>query len=155
MKSNADIPSFDLVMVDDDADDRYLLGEAIKSLRLNIHIKMFENGLELVAYLKMTKKLPDIVFLDLNMPLMNGFECLKELRGNSDYADICIVIFSTSANEKDIEETFILGANVYLIKPEDFNELKQLLNKVVLFNNHYQVRHADRQTFVMRLGAKY
>jgi CheY-like chemotaxis protein len=143
-----------VVLADDDADDRYMFREAFKELRLDIHSHMVGDGRELLDYLKVARKLPDLIFLDLNMPLMNGFECLQALKKNPDYAGICIIIFSTSSREQDIERTFVLGANIYLVKPASFNELKGLLHKVILFNNHYTKPDVNRENFVMSLGTK-
>jgi len=149
-----DIPKFNVVMADDDSDDRYMFMNAFKELTLDIHTHIVENGLELIQYLKTATQIPDIIFLDLNMPLMNGFECLKTLKQDHQYETCCFVIFSTSSRQQDIDETFLLGANIYLTKPESFNELKDLLYKVILFNCHYQRPEINRDSFVMSLGSR-
>ncbi len=67
-----------------------------------------------MVYLNHTSnELPDLLFVDLNMPRKNGLECLKEIRSNMKFSDVTIVIFSTSLAKKDIEETLIIGANGY------------------------------------------
>jgi len=95
--------------------------------------------------------LPEILFLDLNMPRKNGFECLKEIRSNKKFDEISIAIYSTSAAERDIEATFIAGANVYISKPNDFNELKQVLEKAVMSAHVYHEPPFNKANFLLRI----
>ena len=85
------------------------------------------------------------------MPKKNGMECLKEIRGNDKLNDIAIAIFSTSQSEKDIEETLINGANVYINKPNSFDALIQVLNKVVMTAYTYQNTFFNKAHFLLRL----
>lgn len=103
-----------------------------------------------MEWLNMTNiRLPDLLFLDLNMPRKNGLECLKEIRSNEKLKEISIAIYSTSDNEKDIEETFGNGVNVYIIKPNNFNMLKQVLEKAVMTANQYQNQSMKRENFLL------
>jgi CheY-like chemotaxis protein len=95
--------------------------------------------------------LPYLLFLDLNMPLKNGMECLKEIKSNNRLKDIFIAIYSTSDNEKDMDETFHNGANVYITKPNDFNLLKQILEKVVMTAYKYQEPGMIRDNFLLKI----
>ena len=98
-----------------------------------------------------SNRLPHLLFLDLNMPLKNGLECLKEIKSDEKLKDIFISIYSTSGNEKDIEETFLNGANVYLTKPDDFNMLKKVLEKAVMTAYLYQDKSMERENFLLRV----
>jgi len=99
---------------------------------------------------KANAPLPHLLFLDLNMPRKNGFECLKEIRNNEKLKDIPIAIYSTSAAEKDIDETFNNGANIYIKKPNDFNLLEQVLFKVIKNIDQYQEEPACKGTFLLK-----
>lgn len=70
---------------------------------------------------------PDIIFLEVNMPLMNGWECLKKLKDSSNFKNIPIVMYSTSSTKKDVEMAYSLGAMLFLKKPENFSELSKIL----------------------------
>lgn len=121
-----------ILLADDDEGDRLIFKEALEELEIKNSIHTVNNGMQLMEYL--TKKdtdLPDLIFIDLNMPRKNGLECLKEIRGNEMFKNISIAVYSTSALEKDIQETFRAGANVYIKKPSNFAMLKQLLFKAV------------------------
>jgi CheY-like chemotaxis protein len=97
------------------------------------------------------RRLPHLLFLDLNMPRKNGLECLKEIRSNEKLKDISIAIFSTSANENDIEETFLHGANIYITKPNSYNLLKQVLEKAVFTANQYQDKSMIKENFLLKI----
>jgi CheY-like chemotaxis protein len=85
------------------------------------------------------------------MPDMNGLECLKEIRSDDSYSDIFIAIYSTSSSEKDIEETFLHGANIYITKPADYNELKKVLAKSLSAALQNLNSDFDRSNFVLKL----
>ena len=83
------------------------------------------------------------------MPIMNGIECLKVIKKNKKWKDIVIAIYSTSSSEKDIEDTFVLGANIYIKKPSDFNSLKKVLSDVVTINWQYHTNGLNKENFLL------
>lgn len=141
-----------ILLADDDEGDQLLFIEAFSEIQVENQVSVVNDGVELMAYLeKKGNPMPYMLFLDLNMPQKNGIECLKEIRSNERLKDIFIAIYSTSNNEKDMEETFRNGANIYLAKPNDFNELKQLLNKAVQATHIYHRNKMDRKNFLLRI----
>ena len=94
---------------------------------------------------------PQLIFLDLNMPVMNGFECLKKIRTNPKLKDLVVAIYSTSSSERDIEETFVNGANIYINKPNKFEELKKTIAQVVKRNWQYEENEMDKTNFLFRI----
>jgi CheY-like chemotaxis protein len=92
-----------------------LFSEAIQELKMNNKLTLFKDGNDLMDYLVHPEiKLPHVLFLDLNMPEKTGIDCLKEIRSNARFKDVSIAIYSTSSSEKDIEISFIEGANIYI-----------------------------------------
>jgi len=137
-----------IFLADDDEDDRNFFSEAITELKMENRVTTFKDGKDLMDYLeKPDSKLPHILFLDLNMPCKTGFDCLKEIRTNSRFKDISIAIYSTSSSEKDIEETFVGGANVYIKKPNDFSKLKKVIKDVVNINWQFHSSGLNKETF--------
>jgi CheY-like chemotaxis protein len=121
-----------IMLADDDEDDRLFFREAFEEVKIKTNITTFNNGVQLMDYLNdSTHPLPDIIFLDLNMPRKSGLECLQEIRNDERLRQLSVAIYSTSSSEKDIEDTFIQGANVYIKKPSDFGKLKKILSDVV------------------------
>jgi CheY-like chemotaxis protein len=141
-----------ILLADDDEDDRLLFTDALKELKIKTIVHTVNDGIELMEYLdKNDNNLPQLLFLDLNMPRKSGFECLKEIRSNHNLSEIAIAIYSTSLAEKDIEETYLNGANVYINKPNSFNTLKQALSTVVMSANLYQSPPFNIANFLLRI----
>lgn len=141
-----------IILADDDEDDRLFFTDAFDELKMNTKVYTYNDGVELMNYLNSEDAiLPNVLFLDLNMPLKNGIECLNEIKANSKMNDIAIAIYSTSASEEDIEETFVLGANIYIKKPSSFKQLKKVLSDVVSINWQYHTNGLNKDNFLMRL----
>ena len=141
-----------IALADDDQDDRQFFKEAIEELSIRTRLQMFHHGQELMDHLnRQGTQLPHLIFLDLNMPLKNGMQCLREIRGNRAFNHISIAIYSTSSSEKDIEETFVNGANIYLNKPNNFAKLRQSITKVLQINWQYHTSNLNRDNFLLRL----
>jgi len=139
-----------IVLADDDDDDRLFFKDAIEELKVKTVVTTVKDGVELMEYLnKSETHLPNLLFLDLNMPRKSGMECLKEIRSNHKLKDLSIAIYSTSAMEKDIEETFVKGANIYIKKPNDFEVLKELITKVININWQYHTSGFNRENFLL------
>jgi len=141
-----------LLIADDDDDDRLFFKEAIEASKVKTVLTMVNDGVELMNYLtKPEIHLPNLVFLDLNMPRKSGIECLIEIRNNNKFKDLSIAIYSTSAMENDIEETFIKGANIYIKKPNDFQVLKNILAKVITINWQYHTSGLNKENFILNI----
>lgn len=141
-----------ITLADDDEDDRLFFEDAFDELKINTKVTTCNDGVELMEYLTNPDTiLPNILFLDLNMPRKNGFECLLEIKKDSRFDDIAIAIYSTSSSEDDIENTFVHGANIYIKKPNDFNNLKKVLSEVVTLNWQYHTSGLNKDNFLLRL----
>lgn len=141
-----------IILADDDEDDRLFFTDAFNELKISTKVNTFNDGVELMNYLNDPESvLPNILFLDLNMPKKNGIECLHEIKSNSRFDDIAIAIYSTSSSEEDIEETFVIGANIYIKKPSDFTSLKKVLSDVVSINWQYHTSGLNKDNFLLRL----
>lgn len=131
-----------VLLADDDPDDRMLFADAILELNRNLSLTCIDNGEELIHYLLNSASiLPDILFLDLNMPRKNGFQCLEEIRSHQELSGIFIVIYSTTGSPREIDEVFEKGANLFLNKPNSYTGLKNTLSKV------FDLDHTDRSWF--------
>jgi len=138
-----------ILLADDDQDDRLFFKDAFDAVKIEHDLAMFEDGIELMEHLLSRSELPHIVFLDLNMPGKSGLECLKEIRSNSKLRDLSVAIYSTSASSSNIEETFILGANVYIKKPKDFATLKKIISDVIHINWQYVTDGLNRENYML------
>lgn len=144
--------SITITLADDDRDDRMFFTEAFDELKINTIVNTCNDGCALMDYLYHPETiLPNIIFLDLNMPRKNGLECLMEIKKDNRFKNIAVAIYSTSASEEDIENTFIRGANIYIKKPSDFASLKKVLSEVVTINWQYQTSSLNKENFLLKL----
>lgn len=121
-----------IIMTDDDEDDRMFFNDAMKSLNLNCVLEFCENGQVLLEKLTNEDALPDLVFLDLNMPILSGLETLERIRNNDKFLTIPVIaIYSTSSDSRDKEKSLELGANAFITKPTNFEELKKIVHLAV------------------------
>ena len=142
-----------IVLAEDDEDDRLFFKEALQEIKIKTVIDFVDDGSQLMNYLNQpANRLPQVVFLDLNMPVKSGMECLLEIRRNNRLKDLAIVIYSTSASEEDIEEAFVNGANIYIKKPNDFSLLKSTLAKVISLNWQYHTLGLKKENFLLSIN---
>src|SRR5688572_12130297 len=106
-----------ILLVDDDEDDQAFFLDTLREIDMNIKTEVTSNGIEAISFLKNSKDTPTLIFLDLNMPLMNGFQCLVELKNNSKLKNIPVIIFTTSHNSNDIIKSEEMGAAYFFTKP--------------------------------------
>ncbi len=117
-----------IFLADDDEDDRIFFSDALQELSVETEVKTFDNGVDLMAsLLNRDLILPDLIFLDLFMPLMDGEECLTDIRDESNLAAIPVIMYSTSLDEEKIAVLKEKGADRYLQKPSSFTELVRAL----------------------------
>jgi CheY-like chemotaxis protein len=141
-----------ILLADDDEDDRLFFKDAFEEVKVQTKVEFVFDGLQLMEHLmNPDTKLPDILFLDLNMPKKTGKECLIEIKKTERLKNLIIAIYSTSSSDEDIEDTFIEGANIYIKKPSDFNALKKIINEVITLNWHYHTSGLNRDNFLLSL----
>ena len=112
-----------ILIVDDDSEDVQFLMEALHQTNQAYDCVAVSNGEEALRFLSDTVENPEYIFLDLNMPRINGKECLIEIKNNNRFIDVPIVIYSTTSQKKEMDELYHLGANYFLTKPHSFRSL--------------------------------
>jgi CheY-like chemotaxis protein len=122
---------FSFLLVDDDPDDTFLFGEVLRDVASSVVLSTAANGHEALEQLRASNPLPDLIFLDLNMPRMGGVECLSTLKSNAELSRIPVIIYTTSSQSKDIEETIQKGAVCFITKPSNIKELSEILTTIV------------------------
>ena len=138
-----------ILLAEDDEDDCILFREALKAYEAPVHFDWVKDGEELMDALKKNfKELPDMIFLDINMPRKNGFECLTEIRQHDDLKMLPVIIFSTSNDPALISWMYNSGANLYLNKPTNFIDLKVKIQKVIMIDWKEQGPYLDVKKFV-------
>jgi len=125
-----------IVLIDDDDDDWLLFREAIRRIDQNLIHHYFQDAVEAIhALAKYPKEdLPHYIFVDLNMPRMNGKEFLLEIKGRTELAHIPVIVLSTSDHEEDIRQAKLFGALYFVTKPYKLALLEAALRFVITGN---------------------
>ena len=121
-----------LLYVDDDAEDCEFFCEALKEIDASIKFRTASNGCEALRSLNSIPDLPDYIFLDINMPLMDGKACLIEIKKNNNFKNIPVIMYSTTSDTNEIKEYYRLGAFDFLIKPNEFRKLCEDLTSIFI-----------------------
>jgi len=127
-----------ILLAEDDPDDIYLISEAIVECGLDTRLFVVENGEELLDYCYQRNKYqdpelsprPDLILLDLNMPLKDGREALEEIKRDAKLRLIPIVVLTTSKSDEDLQSTYELGASGFITKPPSFSSLRETICKI-------------------------
>ncbi len=142
-----------VLLADDDVDDRYFFDEALKKLSVPSHFTMVEDGEQLMSYLiQNSKHLPDVLFLDLNMPRKNGAECLFEIKCNDKLKELPVIIYSTSLYDEIAYQLYNNGA-YYYIKKAGLSELETTLQIILLQIQEKKFLRPSRDQFILNLPA--
>lgn len=137
-----EIPPISVVIAEDDEDDYMLTMEAFKEANVKIDVVWVKDGEELMDYLSTTRAAlgkgnavtPGLILLDLNMPKKDGREALQEIKDNSEFRKIPVVILTTSKADFDIAHTYDLGVNSFIQKPVRFSEF---VNVIKVFTHYW------------------
>lgn len=116
-----------IFLAEDDDEDVDIFKDALSELNLHTNLTVVQNGILLINLLENSETLPDIIFLDLNMPLKNGLQCLKEIKSSEKWKSLNTIILSTSSNKMQKEEMYSHGANFFLTKASTYKEFKNNL----------------------------
>lgn len=121
-----------IFLADDDVDDCLLFQEALDELSLGVQLFTVHDGEQLMDQLiKSNDALPDIIYLDLNMPRKNGFACLHEIKNDETLKSTPVIIFSTSFDQANADLLYKNGAHYYICKPTEFSQLKKVIHSSV------------------------
>ena len=140
---------YNLLLADDDEDDCAFFKEALDELSLPVSLAVVNDGVQLMDYLS-TNNLPDMLFLDLNMPRKNGHECLKEIKEINELNSMPVIIFSTSLDTEIVDLMYQKGATYYIRKPGEFSKLKKVIGNAVDVVSENKLKQPVREHFVLQ-----
>ena len=116
-----------ILLIDDDEDDLEIFQAALQSVTSSVECRTFDKVSEALTKLTSKALIPDLIFLDLNMPVISGQEFLRTIKKNEFLRDIPVIVFSTSSSSRIAEEAKNLGAHAFITKPDNFEDLKSIL----------------------------
>jgi CheY-like chemotaxis protein len=120
-----------ILLADDDLDDCFLFKEALAEFHIPVSFTTVNDGQQLMKFLQKEDVLPDILFLDMNMPRKNGFECLEEIKRSEKLKPLSVIIFSTFFDHDIVNMLYQKGAQCYIQKPREFGKLKKAVHQAL------------------------
>ena len=146
-----DPKEINLLLADDDEDDGLFFEEALKELPLSVNLTTVNNGELLIQYLTSNlSSLPAVLFLDLNMPRKNGFECLVEIKSHEKLKLLPVVIYSTSFSPDTVNLLYSEGAHYYIRKPAEFSKLKKVIFDAITLTLQKPVSPPQKENFILQ-----
>jgi CheY-like chemotaxis protein len=113
-----------VLIAEDDEEDVDIFKQVLNDLTVEVNLEVAANGIELMKMLEDAAVLPELIFLDLNMPLKNGMVCLQEIKTNQRWKNIKVVILSTSSHQDQMKAAYEKGADFYMIKSTNYADFK-------------------------------
>jgi len=120
-----------LLLADDDIDDTEMFCEALAVVDKDVICHCAKNGREALKILSDLNEKPQLIFLDLNMPVLSGWDCLKIIKKDLRFKEIPVIMISTSSHQNDMHTASELGAICYFVKPNSFTDLKNVLDEII------------------------
>ena len=145
------IPSdFRILLVEDDNDDVLFFKDALHQLKPDHEVAVASNCQQLFSQLELDAGF-DLIFIDINLPLMNGKECLRQIKSSEKYRDVPIIMFTGSSADIDVEETYACGAHYHVVKP--YAHINYVESLRVVFTQDWKSKPPQpaREKFVVNL----
>jgi PleD family two-component response regulator len=142
---------YKIILADDDEDDRLLFREAL-SEKNKATLETAKDGMVLMDMIRRIDYIPDAIFLDLNMPRKDGYQCLQELKSDMQLRCIPVVIYSTSSSKRYIDETYEQGASLYIMKPDTYSKLLKMIDQVFELDCENYIPQPPRNKFVFQFN---
>jgi CheY-like chemotaxis protein len=139
-----------ILLADDDVDDCIFFREALDELLLSTKLIAVHDGEELMQLLNdETYRLPDVLFLDINMPRKNGFECLAEIKLSHKLQELPVIMFSTSFEQEVVNRLYKSGAQYFIRKPSEFSQFKKIIHHTLALMAPGNISQPAREGFVL------
>ena len=156
------IKQLNILLADDDMDDCIFFRQAVEELLSPNNLKVVHDGEQLMQYLTNDViALPHVLFLDINMPRKNGFECLSEIKQSEKLKQLPVIMFSTSFEQEVINQLYQNGAQYFIRKPSEFSQFKKIIQETLAlivqdlsFDKTGKVSQPAKENFVL-LVEKY
>ncbi|MCS3529937.1 response regulator [Chryseobacterium sp. JUb7] len=141
-----------VILADDDEANQILLKNIFKELKIDIKVQCFNSGLQLLDYLNSKEgHIPEVLFMNSKISGKNIRECIQEIKSESRLGNIVIAVYGENLPDNEIEDFFILGANVFIRKPDNYPGLKKIVSEVVTITWQYHTSGLNKDNFILKI----
>jgi response regulator RpfG family c-di-GMP phosphodiesterase len=141
-----------VIVADHDEGNQIFFKNIFKNLKIDVKVQCFTNGNDLMSYLNSRDALiPEILFLNYEIPGKNCTECIKEIKEDFRFNNMVNAIYSDQISEEVIEDLFVQGVNIFIRKPENYENLKKVLTEVIAVNWQYHTSGLNKDNLIMKL----
>ncbi len=152
MKAAPQFALLNILLADDDMDDCLFFKKAVEELPVVTTLTIVNEGEQLMQLLtNEANELPHVLFLDLNMPRKNGFECLSEIKGNKKLHQLPVIMFSTSFEQEVVNQLFKNGAQYFIRKPSEFSQFKKIIQQALTIIAKENISVPTMENFVLKV----
>lgn len=152
MKAAPQFALLNILLADDDMDDCLFFKKAVDELPVVTTLTIVNEGEQLMQLLTNDAyELPHVLFLDLNMPRKNGFECLSEIKGNKKLHQLPVIMFSTSFEQEVVNQLFKNGAHYFIRKPSEFSQFKKIIQQALTIIAKENISVPTMENFVLKV----
>jgi len=140
-----------IIYTDDDPDDREFFETALGEIAPNRDLQVFKDAEAMLTSLEeLSSTPPELIFLDINMPGKNGKECLKDIKNHDVLKNVPVIMMTTSMDERDVKDTYELGASLFVTKPPSYIDLIRVLRHIFGLNFQKLFQKQDLSSFVFQ-----
>jgi response regulator RpfG family c-di-GMP phosphodiesterase len=140
-----------VLLADDDEGNLILFKNILQEFKIQVKVKTFCNGKDLMIYLNENTVVPEVVFMNYSLPLKNSLECLGEIKSNQKFDPMTIIVFNDNLSSEQEEEAFVTGANVVMKKPDNYRDMKKNITDIISITWQYHTSGLNKNNFIMKV----
>ncbi|MEC3875357.1 response regulator [Chryseobacterium salviniae] len=140
-----------VVLADPDEGNLILLRNILQEFKIQVKIKAFSNGIALMDYLAKDDIVPEVIFINYQLPLKDCLECLNEIKSHQKFDPMTTIIYSEFISAEEQEQILLNGANVFMKKPDNYRDMKKKVNDIISIAWQYHTSGLNKNYFIMKV----
>ncbi|RMZ59027.1 response regulator [Chryseobacterium nematophagum] len=141
-----------IIVADSDEENVLLFKNICKDLKIGIKLQTFNNGDILMEYLNDPSHIiPEVLFMDYDIAVQNRPKCLEEIKLDYRLNNLITVIYAEKLSEHDIEDVFVKGANIFMLKTDNYDDIKKRISDAIIMNWQYHTSGLNKDNFIARI----
>ncbi|NML59045.1 response regulator [Chryseobacterium cheonjiense] len=140
-----------VILADHDEGNLVLFRNILQEFKIQVKVKTFFNGRELMDYLNQDILVPEVVFMSYHLPLKNALQCLSEIKADRKFDPMTTTVYSENLSAEEEEDVFVTGANVLMKKPDNYKDMKKNVTDIISVSWQYHTSGLNKNNFIMKV----